>query len=155
MKRFVWRLQHVLDVRAKEEQTKRAELLEITEKLAETRGQLLAQQTILKNIISGIAVKKPRKRLVEQEFFLKHSTTSDEQIEKLRKRINELESKQREKIVEVLKVRRFKEGLEKLRVEAKRRFIKEQERLEQKELDEMAGISFARRAAPVLQVGRD
>ncbi|MHC4665753.1 MAG: flagellar FliJ family protein [Planctomycetota bacterium] len=150
MKRFVWRLQHVLDIRAKEEQTKRAELLEITEKLAETRGELLARQTILRKIISGITVEQHQKRLAEQEFFLKHSTTSDEQIKTLKDKISELELRQGEKIAEVLKVRRLKEGLEKLRAEAKRKFIREQEKLEQKELDEMAGNLFARKAVPIL-----
>ena len=41
MKRFVWRLQRVLDIRKKEEQIKTAELIEITDKLAVTRGKLL------------------------------------------------------------------------------------------------------------------
>ena len=49
------------------------------------------------------------------------------------------------KIAEALRLRRFKEGLERLREEAKRRFIEEQERLEQKESDEGAIISFARK----------
>ena len=47
--------------------------------------------------------------------------------------------------MEVLKVRRFREGLERLRAEAHRRFIEEQSRLEQKDLDEMAGMGFIRR----------
>ena len=85
-------------------------------------------------------------RLVEQEFFLRYSAASDEQIKRIKEYVNELESQQREKIAEVLKVRRFKEGLEKLRVEAKMQFIKEQEKFEQKELDEGATISFVRKS---------
>ena len=145
MKRFVWRLQRVLEIKAKEEQTKRAELLAITEKLAETRGELLTQQRILEDIISDITGKKPRKRLGEQEFFLKYSTTNDNLIKKLRNKASKLETQQRKKIIEVLKAKRFKEGLEKLRTEAKMKFIKEQEKLEQKELDEGAAIGFARK----------
>lgn len=144
MKRFVWRLQRILDIKTKEEQTKKKELLELTEKLAQTRGELLLQKKILQDIISDIATKKPQKRLGEQEFFLKYSTTSNEKIKKLKNKVGQLESLQREKITEVLKVKRFKEGLEKLRAEAKRQFIMEQEKLEQKELDETATISFAR-----------
>jgi flagellar FliJ protein len=144
MKRFVWRLQRVLDIKTKEEQTKKKELLELTEKLAQTRGELLIQKKILQDIISDIAAKKPQKRLGEQEFFLKYSTTSNEKIKKLKNKVSQLESLQREKIAEVLKVKRFKEGLEKLRAEAKRQFLMEQEKLEQKELDETATISFAR-----------
>ena len=145
MKRFAWRLQRVLDIKTKQEQKKRAELLELTQKLTQTQGELLIQQRILVDIIDDLASKNPRKRLGEQEFFLRHSATTDELIKKLKNKVSELESQQREKIAEVLKVRRFKEGLEKLRAEAKRQFINEQEKLEQKELDEGAIVSFARK----------
>ncbi len=146
MKRFVWRLQRVLDIRKKEEQKARAELLELTERLAQTRGELLMQQKMLEDIINVLTGENPKKRLGKQEFFLKFSAASDEQIKKLEDKVKELESQQRDKIAEVLKLRRFKEGLEKLRTEAKMRFIKEQEKLEQKQLDEGATVSFVRRA---------
>ena len=149
MKRFVWRLQRVLDVKAKEEQRKRIELLKLTEKLAETQGELLIRKRILEDVIADITRKKPGERLGEQEFFLKYSATNDELIKKLENRVSKLESQQREKIIEVLRIRRFKEGLEKLRDEAKRQFIKEQEKLEQKELDERAGISFVLKKNPI------
>jgi len=152
MKRFVWRLQRVLDIKIKEEQTKRAELLELTGRLAGTRGELLTQQRILKDIIDGLAVQNPQKRLSRQEFFLRYSAINDEQIKKLKEKERELELQQREKIVEVLKVRRFKEGLEKLRDEAKRSFIEEAERLEQKELDEGSIISFTRKTRGVSSI---
>lgn len=146
MKRFVWRLQRVLDIRKKEEQKARAELLELTERLAQTRGELLIQQKMLEDIINGLTGQNPKKRLGKQEFFLKFSAVSDERIKKLEDKVNELESQQRDKIAEVLKLRKFKEGLEKLRTEAKMQFIKEQEKLEQKQLDEGATVSFVRKA---------
>jgi flagellar biosynthesis chaperone FliJ len=146
MKRFVWRLQRVLEIKEKEEQKTRAELFELTERLAQSRGELLARKKMLENIIEELAERNPKKRLGEQEFFLRYSTTNDEQIKRLKNNVKELESQQREKIAEVLKARRFKEGLEKLRVEAKIQFIKEQEKLEQKELDEGATISFVRKS---------
>ncbi|MHC4242197.1 MAG: flagellar export protein FliJ [Planctomycetota bacterium] len=145
MKRFVWRLQRVLDIRTKEEQKARAELLKLTQKLAETQSELLTWRKMLEEIINGLAVGNPKKRLGRQEFFLRHSAASDEQIKKLENRVKELESKQREKIAEVLKLRRFKEGLEKLRVEARMQFIKEQEKLDQQQLDEGATVSFVRK----------
>ncbi len=144
MKRFVWRLQRILDLKTKKEQKMRSELLELTEKLAETRGLLLMQKRILENIIAGLAAEKPKKRLSKQEFFLRHSGTNNERIAKLKEKINVLELQQREKIIELLKIRRFREGLERLRDEAKKRFIGEQERLEQKEMDEIAAVSFTR-----------
>jgi flagellar FliJ protein len=145
MKRFVWRLQRVLDIRIKEEQKARAELLKLTEKLAETQSELLAWRKMLEEIINGLAVENPKQRLGKQEFFLRYSKTSNEQIKKLEKRVKELESEQRDKIAEVLKLRKFKEGLEKLRAGAKMQFIKEQEKLEQKQLDEGATVLFVRK----------
>ena len=134
-----------------EEQIKKIELLKLTEKLTQKQSELLAQRRILQDIINGLAEKDPQKRLSEQELFLKHSTTDDEQIRKLEEQISRLESQQREKIAEVLKLRRFREGLDKLRAQAKASFIKEQEKLEQKELDEMAAIGFARKTDPILR----
>jgi flagellar biosynthesis chaperone FliJ len=146
MKRFVWRLQRVLDIKEKEEQRARAELFELTERLAETRGELLIRQQMLEDIVNGLTKKSPKERLGQQEFFLRYSATSNEQIKKLKDKVHMLETQQREKIVEVLKLRRFKQGLERLRVEKKKQFIREQEMLEQKELDERAGVSFVRKA---------
>lgn len=146
MKRFVWRLQRVFEIKKKEEQKARAELLGLTERLTVTRGELLTRQKMLEDIINGLTGKNPKKRLGEQEFFLRYSATNDERIKKLKDKLSELESQQKEKIAEVLKARRFKEGLEKLRAEAKRQFVEEQEKLEQKELDEGATVSFVRKA---------
>ena len=102
MKRFVWRLQRVLEVKTKEEEKKRSELLEITEILAQTRADLIARQRVIEDIISNITRENPKKRLIEQEFFFKFSATSIEKIEELKNKIQELESKQREKINEKL-----------------------------------------------------
>ena len=145
MKRFAWRLQRVLEIKKKEEQKTRAELLELTERLAQARGELLVRKKMLESIIEELTEENPQKRLGEQEFFLKNSMASIEQIKKLEDKVRRLESQQREKIAEVLKVRRFKEGLERLRAEAKMEFIRQQEKLDQKELDEGATISFVRR----------
>jgi flagellar FliJ protein len=144
MRRFVWRLQKVLDIKTKQEQVKTQELFALTEKLAQTRGELFTQERILRDILETIAREKPKERLAEQEFFLRNSAATDEQIRELKKSVEKLEAKQKEMIAEVLKIRRFKEGLERLREQAKKRFIEEEEKLEQKQLDEIATQSFAR-----------
>ncbi len=146
MRRFEWRLERVLEIKKKQEQRERAELFELTERLAQGRAALLMRQKMLKDMIRDLAETDPRQRLGEQEFFLRHAVTGDEQIRMLKDQVSALESQQREKIAEVLKIRRFKEGLEKLRAEAKRQFIEEQEKLDQKELDETATVSFVRKS---------
>jgi flagellar protein FliJ len=147
MKRFVWRLQRVLDIKVKEEQVKQMELFRLTETLAERRSELLMRQQVLREIMSEITRDRSSGRLGTQEFFLRHATTNDQFIEKLREQIRDLEVQRQEKMIEVLAAKRFREGLEKLRDEAKEQFIQEQERLEQKEMDDRATIAFARRAS--------
>jgi len=144
MRRFVWRLQRVLDVKAKQEQIKTQELFVVTEQLAQTRSSLLAQQQILRDILESITNENVKERLSKQEFFLKNSVATDEQIKKLKAEVIELEAKPKGKIAEVLKLRRFKEGLKKLKEQAQKRYIEEQEKLEQKQLDETATLGFAR-----------
>lgn len=145
MKRFAWRLQRVLDIKQKEEQIKRMELLEITEGLAQAKGELLMQKMILKNMIDDLREESPKDRLGKQASFLRYSKTNDEIINNLKNKIGQLGSEQKEKIADVLKVRRFKEGLEKLRVDAKIQFMREQEKLEQKAADEITTIRFSRK----------
>ena len=147
MKRFVWRLQRVLEIKTKEVEAKRVELLRITEKLAEKQAELITKQRILIELLLNIADKEPQERLPQQEFFFKYSTASNELIEKIKEELRELEKRQKQKMAEVLELKRFKEGLKRLRAEAKREFIKEQEKIEQRELDEIGSIGFIRKRA--------
>jgi flagellar protein FliJ len=145
MKRFIWRLQRVLDIKIKEERIKRAELIEITEKLAQAQNEMLTQKRILKDIINTLSEEHPRNRLDKQELFLKCSIINDELIKKLESKVSEMEKRQKEKISEVIKVKRFRKSLENLRAETKMQYIKEQEKLEQKDADEMTTMGFARK----------
>ena len=145
MKRFAWRLQRVLDIRKKEEQIKRAELMAVTERMAQVQTEVMLKKITLKNMLDSMAKENPKKRLAKQEFFLRCSERDDELIRKLETKISELKIQQKEKIAEILKIRQYKEGLEKLRTEAKIQFIKEQEKLDQKNADERTGIGFARK----------
>ena len=143
MKQFTWRLQRVLDIRKKEEKKKKTELLQLTEILAAKRSELLLKKKILEDITHNISKENTKQRIAKQELFLTYAKTNNEYIKRLNKSIHELELQQKEKIDEVLKIRKLKDGLEKLKAEAKVQYIKEQEKHEQKEIDEGANISFA------------
>ena len=145
MKRFVWRLQRVLDVKTKQEQVKRIELFRLTEELAGKRSELLMRRRILQDVIRDVAKTGSPTRVSAQEFCLRHAATNDEQIRRLRGEIAELEARQKEKTVELLAIRRAREGLERLRAEARERFLRECDRLEQKDLDDKTTSAFARR----------
>ena len=95
-------------------------------------------------IVKGLYSHNPKQRLSKQEFFLTYSSASNEKIKELKERISKLETQQREKISEFLKIRKSKEGMERLRTQEKKQYISEQEKLEQKELDEGANVLFIR-----------
>lgn len=145
MKRFVWRLQKVLDIKTKEEQLKRTELFRLTEHLAAKRSELLIRRRVLQDLMAGITKDTASERLGAQEFFLRHVAANDAEIRTLLEEIAALETRQREKTAEVLAAKRFKEGLEKLRAQARDRFLREQEKLEQKELEDRTTIAFVRK----------
>jgi flagellar biosynthesis chaperone FliJ len=145
MKRFTWRLQRVLDVKQKEEQIKRAALLAVTEKLVLTKNELYMQKKILKKLIDELSAQSPKNRLSKQQFFLNCSITNDKIIKSLINAVTDLETQKKEKLAELIKIKRYNEGLEKLRIEAKSKFIKEQETLEQKDSDDLTTIRFARK----------
>jgi len=144
MKRFAWRLQKVLDIKSKQEQLKRNELFRLAEQLAVKHGELLMRQRILQDLVTEIQGQGGRTRLNAQEFFLRHAAADDEQIHGLREEIAALEIRHQEKTAEVLAVRRIKEGLEKLREQAKEQYLRQQEKMEQKESDERTAIAFVR-----------
>jgi flagellar FliJ protein len=144
MKRFVWRLQRVLDVKIKQEQVKQTELFHLTQAVAEKRTELLVEQHTLQELLDTIAAERSSRRLGDQEMFLRHAVTNDERIRRLKETIQTLESQRKEKLAELLALRQFKEAMERLREEARQRFIEEQERLEQKESDERTLIAFVR-----------
>ncbi|MFA5553014.1 MAG: hypothetical protein WCZ89_00330 [Phycisphaerae bacterium] len=143
MKRFVWRLQRVLEIKQSELQMKKAELFKLTELLAVTRTALLNQQRILRQSIEEVAKNDTKDKLGQQRLLLISSRVNDEKIKQLKIKVEELQKKQKEKVAEFLKLKRFTEGLEKLREKAKQEYIFQQEKLEQKELDERASLSFA------------
>jgi flagellar FliJ protein len=146
MNRFVWRLQRVLDLKVREEKFKKNQLLELTEKLLARQRDLYTQQQILKNLLCSVADSRPAERISQQEFIIRCARTNRTIIDELKGHIRELEKQRLEKINEYLKVRKLKRSLEKLRAKAKEEFIKEQERIEQRELDDGATISFVRNA---------
>jgi flagellar biosynthesis chaperone FliJ len=144
MKRFVWRLQKVLDLKMGQEQLKRTELVRITEQLAARRGELLLRQRILQDLLTEIQGRAARQRWQAQEFFLRHTAADDAQIRRLQQEIAALETRHKEIAAEVLAVRRFRERLEKLREQAHEQYLREQEQFERKESDERTTAAYAR-----------
>ncbi|HIJ67331.1 MAG TPA: hypothetical protein HPP87_02710 [Planctomycetes bacterium] len=143
MKRFVWRLQRLLDIKIKQEEAKRGELVSVTEQALAVRSQIMLRRASLRKMLGELSGKKAKERLSEQEFFLKYAHVIDEEIRNLELKLSGLEKLRHLKLQEIMKIRRFRKGLERLRAESKARFFKEEQSQEQKELDDRTIMSFA------------
>jgi len=126
------------------EEARRSELVTITQQAVSLRGQIMMQKTILRRMLAELEQKEASKRLAEQEFFFKYAHVTDKRIKKLEELLVEVEKLRREKIKELMEIRKFRKGLDKLREKAKTEYLKEQNAYEQKDLDDKTSISIAR-----------
>ena len=145
MKKFVWRLQRLLDIKIKQEDVMRSELVAVTEQALAVRSGIIVRKAALRKLLTDLSAKQAQQRLSEQEFFLKFAHVSEAEIKKLGLKLAELERIRHSKIQEIMKIRKFRKGLERLRAEAKAKYVKEQERQEQKDLDDKTTERFARK----------
>ncbi len=143
MKKFQWRLERVLALKKKQLQQQQMELLAITEKMTEIRTSLLLEKRKLADALSRTS--EPGLNAFNgQELCLRFSLVNERRIRQLDHQLSQLKHRQQEKINEVLTIRRFTEGLERLRTKAKTQYISEQEKLEQKQYDENNSSRFIR-----------
>lgn len=145
MKKFIWRLQRLLDIKIKQEEVKRAELVSITQKAVSVRGMIIMQRTILQQKLNEVGQADAKERIAEQRLFLKHVHVIDKRIARLEEKLVEIEKLRQEKIKEVMELRKFRKGLEKIKENDKVEFIKEQEKYEQKDSDDKTNDRYARK----------
>jgi len=121
------------------------ELAKVTKNIEETEMLVIKHKKMLEQVISEISQKSTSERLRAQEFFIKYSSGSDEIIKRLTQKIAELQDERKKKLEELIKMKHYREGLEKLKERAKAKATQEQERQYQKQLDDEAGMRMARK----------
>jgi flagellar FliJ protein len=146
MKKFKWRLQRILEVKRKEEELKKNELLKVTEKIVSKRSRLLVEKNKLKEMADEVGQQPANTRIRQQQLFIKYARCSNEFIEKIKQEIEKLEQLKRRKIKEYREIQKSKESMEKLRQKAKEKYLQDQTKREQKEIDEnFAAINLRNR----------
>jgi flagellar FliJ protein len=145
VRKFEWRLQRLLDIKIRQEDAMRAELVAVTEQAVAVRSRIMVRKSLLRQMLGELAQKDAKKRLSEQEFFLRYSHVIDDEIKKLELKLAQLEKLRQTKIKEIIKIRKFRKGLERLRAKAETEFMREEQRYEQKESDGKTTVSFARK----------
>lgn len=145
MKRFRWRLQRLLDLKSKQEEVLRGELVALMEKKTALKGRIMMLQAMLRSVMMEVQALPGSERIEAQKQFLEHVPVRDRQIAALNAQLNGLEQERRRKMDEMIRLRQFRKGLERLRTQAAAEHTRHWERQEQKVLDENAGQAYARR----------
>jgi len=147
MARFVWRLERVLNVKKKQEQAKRLELLQITEQVIQTQTQLKIRQQALQAMLEGVAQEPPKERMRKQAMAMDYAKGSQVRIRALEGQIETLQAQKKETTEDLLGLKQTTEGLERLRAGAERLFLKDLDKKEQKMADELTLMKYVRCAS--------
>ena len=144
VKKFVWRLQRLLDIKIKQEKSLRAELVAVTEQAVAVKGQIVLKKIALRQKLEDLGSLEPSQRLGQQQFFLKFVHVLDTQIRHLKHALKEIEELRKRKIKEIMEIRRSRKRLEKVREKAREEYVIEQNRIEHIENDDMTTMKYAR-----------
>ena len=144
MAKFVWRLQRILDVKKKQEQATRLELLHLTEQVAQFRCQLMIQQQALSTVLENVAQAASQERMAQQALAMDFAKGSQARLKALEEQVAAVQTQKKAKTEALLELKRSSEGLERLRAAAERRFMEDQNRKEQKMADELSLLKHAR-----------
>jgi flagellar export protein FliJ len=147
VKRFRWPLQRLLDVTERRELALRAELVALSRRIIGVRQEIVRRRAVLRTVLDELAEQPVQRRIAEQHLFMRAASVEERRIRALEVQLKDLESQRAAKTAEFLKTRSRRKTLDRLREEAYRRFLKEFRAAEQKQLDEVAVIAFARRRA--------
>jgi len=144
MKKFVWPLQRVLELKCKQEDLYRRQLVSLTEQAAGIRSRIMVARADLRLQCSQIKDAPSQTRLAKQELFLQFVHVIDNKIKSMQLKLQEIEQLRTETLTKVLHLRKERKALQKLRQKAIEQFTYEQNRLDRKNLDEHANIAFVR-----------
>lgn len=145
MKKFVWRLQRLLEIKQKQEQVLRGELVALTEQTVAIRGRIMVLKTQLRSQLTELKQLPADRRMQEQALYLEYVSIRDAEIRRLQDQWSMLEIQRRHKLQELLETQKFRKGLERLRLQARAEYEKEINREEQKILDECTHTGLTRK----------
>ena len=136
MKKFRWRLQRLLDLKVRQEDMLRAELVTLMEKTAALRGRIMMLRAMLRSGAMEIRSLPADQQVAAQRQFLEYAPVRDRQIVRLREQLDLFEQERKNKMDELARLRKFRKGLERLREKAADDHARRLDREEQKFLDE-------------------
>ncbi len=144
MNKFRWRLQRLLDVRQKQEDTLRGELVALTEQTSALRGRILMEKAMLRSRLAELRRRDAGDRLRLQQAFMQDVAAVDEHLAALTLELDAVEQKRQEKVDAVMAVRKLRKSLERLKAQARQTYDRQFHQEQQKEQDDNTSAAIAR-----------
>lgn len=145
MKKFVWRLQRLLDIKIRQEQLLRTELIALSEQIAALHAEVLMHKASIRSRLTEMRTLESKQRIEQQRHFMQFAHVLDMRIKALKDKLAGLQERRKKHIQRLLELRKERKSLEKLREKAKDDYHKEWNALEQKTTDETSSTAFARK----------
>ena len=149
MKRFKWPLQRLLDVTTRREEALRSELVSLSQAAARLAQEIVTRQALLRSALQDLGGQVLADRIARHEMVMTCSQVLDREIEAFAHRLDQCRQRRKQRTRDLLKLRASRETLERLRQEARQRYLRQQTALEQRRLDEAAQVAYARNALDV------
>jgi hypothetical protein len=97
VQRFAWPLQRLLDVKTKQENALRAELVTLTEQSTALRSRIMMERIVFRGLLDQVSRTEPSRRIAAQAEFMQHVHVRDAQLKTLNTELEAAEHKRREK----------------------------------------------------------
>lgn len=150
MRGFVWPMQRLLDVKGKQEDAVKAEVMALSEQCAALRSRMMMEKILLRRLLDEVGALASEERMRRQPEFMQYVHVKDNAIRQLAVRLEEAQQKRQQKMQELLALRKFRKGLERLRERALADYQRQLNRAEQKLSDENTCMVLARQMAAQL-----
>jgi flagellar export protein FliJ len=115
------------------------------ERIAQIRAGILMHKAEIRSRLAELRQLPPDERPAKQQVFLQFVHVLDTRIRQMEQTAAGLEEQRKQKIKELLEVRKNQKSLENLRERAKEAYHQEQEQAQQKETDETSSTAYARK----------
>jgi flagellar FliJ protein len=145
MKKFVWRLQRLLDIKTRQEELLRTELVALSEQAAAIRAEILMHKASIRSRLAQMRSLEAVERLEQQRHFMQFAHVLDARIKGLYEKLAKLDEQRKEHIRRLMEIRKERKSLDKLREKARNEHLKEWNQVEQKTTDETSSTAFARK----------
>lgn len=142
---FRWPLQRLLDVTEQRQRAAEARLAELAAEMDRARHHMAEIHRRLGEQLADLSRRDLAERIDRQEVFMAFADVQQGRIAELESRLAELAARREEKMEEYMQIRSARKTLRRLRQGAWERYRRGEDRMEQKQLDEVASNAFVRK----------